>query len=309
MKDSQPLVSIGMPVYNGEPFLRGALDSLLAQDYENFELIISDNGSVDATPEICQEYLIKDRRIRYHRNTSNLGQTSNFLRVLELGNGQYFMWAAHDDLWESSFITKLMAPFLNHDDVVLACCDFDIIYHLSGKTESHTPLVSPLSAKNSVFENAIWMITVPISNFFYGIYATETLRTSRFIRLAKPYDFSDLLLLNEISLTGKVHFVPELLFHSGVRDEVRLPISFAKRRLPKFKFAYKMYYIEGLKCIAHAKRIKPMQKLYLMHVLTNQVLELISHHEPLPEIFRTTIRAERHCSTRVADRLISLFGG
>ncbi|MEM4134638.1 MAG: glycosyltransferase, partial [Candidatus Micrarchaeia archaeon] len=79
-----PLVSIGMPVYNGERFIRQALDSLLAQDYENFELIISDNASEDKTPEICLEYAARDKRIRYYRNEKNMGAAWNFKRVFDL---------------------------------------------------------------------------------------------------------------------------------------------------------------------------------------------------------------------------------
>ena len=60
----KPLVSIGMPIYNGADFLRCALESLLAQDYDNFELIISDNHSTDSTREICLDYLARDNRIR-----------------------------------------------------------------------------------------------------------------------------------------------------------------------------------------------------------------------------------------------------
>ena len=69
----KPLVSIGMLVYNGEMHIRQALDSLLAQEYENFELIISDNASTDRTQDICLEYAARDERIRYYRNETNMG--------------------------------------------------------------------------------------------------------------------------------------------------------------------------------------------------------------------------------------------
>lgn len=97
-------VSIGMPVYNGEKFLREALDSLLSQTYQNFELIISDNASTDETERICLEYAQKDSRIRYIRQLINNGPIANFQFVLDKAEGEYFMWAAHDDIWDSSFI-------------------------------------------------------------------------------------------------------------------------------------------------------------------------------------------------------------
>src|SRR6266508_180906 len=100
MEREAPLVSIGMPVFNGQRFIRQALDSLLSMDYPNFELIISDNASTDGTAEICQDYAARDRRIRFYRNAKNEGAFGNFARVLALARGNYFMWAAHDDIWE-----------------------------------------------------------------------------------------------------------------------------------------------------------------------------------------------------------------
>lgn len=99
-----PKVSIGMPVYNGEPFIREALDSLLAQTFTDFELIISDNASTDGTEAICREYAAKDARIQYVRQAANRGSTANFQFVLDEALGEYFMWAAADDEWLPKFI-------------------------------------------------------------------------------------------------------------------------------------------------------------------------------------------------------------
>jgi glycosyltransferase involved in cell wall biosynthesis len=93
-----PLVSIGMPVYNGERYIRKASDSLLAQDYENFELIISDNASTDETLRIFREYAAIDHRIKVYVHSHNLGAFTNYKNVLELAQGKYFMWAAVDDV-------------------------------------------------------------------------------------------------------------------------------------------------------------------------------------------------------------------
>ena len=93
-----PRVSIGMPVFNGDKFIREALDSLLAQTFTDFELIISDNASTDRTEAICREYAERDKRIRYVRQAENLGPAANFRFVLDEAVGEYFMWAAADDL-------------------------------------------------------------------------------------------------------------------------------------------------------------------------------------------------------------------
>ena len=101
-----PQVSIGMPVYNGEKFIREALDSLLAQTFTDFELIISDNASTDGTEAICREYAARDPRIRYVRQSENRGAAANFRFVLDEAVGEYFMWAAADDIWGKGFIEK-----------------------------------------------------------------------------------------------------------------------------------------------------------------------------------------------------------
>lgn len=100
----KPTVSIGMPVYNGEPFIREAIDSLLAQNFTDFELIISDNASTDGTEAICLEYAAKDMRIQYVRQAKNLGALGNFQFVLDKSVGEYFMWAAADDVRSRNFL-------------------------------------------------------------------------------------------------------------------------------------------------------------------------------------------------------------
>src|SRR3989442_12666378 len=91
MGSHRATMSIGLPVYNGDKYLRLALDSLLAQDYENFELIICDNASEDVSADICAQYARQDPRIRFHRNKTNIGAARNFNRVFQLSSGKYFM--------------------------------------------------------------------------------------------------------------------------------------------------------------------------------------------------------------------------
>lgn len=99
-----PKVSIGLPVYNGGKYLSQALGALLGQTYPHFELILSDNASTDSTEAICKDYAARDPRIRYVRQAENLGAVRNFEFTLEQATGEFFMWAAHDDLWSPDFI-------------------------------------------------------------------------------------------------------------------------------------------------------------------------------------------------------------
>lgn len=115
-----------MPVYNGEKFVRQALDSLLCQTHENFELIISDNASTDSTRSICLDYAKQDKRIKFIENKENIGALKNFQKVLDLADAHYFMWAAHDDLWESNYISTLIDNMVN-DKIVLSYSVFNNI--------------------------------------------------------------------------------------------------------------------------------------------------------------------------------------
>ena len=103
-----PAVSIGMPVYNGERYIREALDSLLAQTFKDFELIISDNCSTDGTSDICKEYTSRDSRVRFIRQDKNIGAIANFKFLLEQASGDFFMWAACDDYLENNNYLSVM---------------------------------------------------------------------------------------------------------------------------------------------------------------------------------------------------------
>src|SRR3989339_68658 len=116
----RPLVSIGLPVHNGEHYLRKTLKSLLSQTYPFIELIISDNASTDGTEAICKAYERLDERIRYFRSDRNRGAAWNFNRVLELAGGTYFKWAAHDDLSAPDFLASCVR-ILETDRSVVLC--------------------------------------------------------------------------------------------------------------------------------------------------------------------------------------------
>lgn len=111
-----PMVSIGMPVYNGEVYVRDAISSLLKQTFTNFELIISDNDSSDETESICRQYAARDTRILYFRQKENIGAAANFQFVLEHAQAGLFMWAAHDDKWAENYLRE--ATTLLYDERV-----------------------------------------------------------------------------------------------------------------------------------------------------------------------------------------------
>jgi glycosyltransferase involved in cell wall biosynthesis len=108
MYSKKSILSIGLPVFNGERYISQAIDSILIQTFKDFELIISDNASTDRTEQICQEYVKKDSRIKYHKNERNIGGPNNYNLLVKLASGKYFKWAAHDDVLEPTYLEKLL---------------------------------------------------------------------------------------------------------------------------------------------------------------------------------------------------------
>ena len=101
-----PKISVGIPVYNGEKFVRKSIESVLRQTYGNFELIISDNASTDSTSDICTEFLTKDSRIKFVRQDKNMGSIWNFNFLLQKAVGEYFVWVAADTIILPEFLEK-----------------------------------------------------------------------------------------------------------------------------------------------------------------------------------------------------------
>lgn len=122
-----PLVSIGCPVFNGEGKIESALDSIMSQDYNNLEIVISDNGSTDKTLEIVERYASSDKRIVVFSSKTNHGLRWNFERVLVESSGEYFMWLAHDDWIGPQFISLCVDQFCENTRLVLASTAAEII--------------------------------------------------------------------------------------------------------------------------------------------------------------------------------------
>src|SRR5262245_36537007 len=113
-------VTTGMPVRNGQRFIRQAIDSLLAQTYRHFELIICDNASTDQTEVICREVAERDARIRYFRNQENIGPAGNHNKCFNLSRGEYFRWHAHDDMCAPTYLQRCVEVLDADPGVVIA---------------------------------------------------------------------------------------------------------------------------------------------------------------------------------------------
>ena len=115
----RPVVSIGLPVYNGARFLRESIPSLINQTFRDFELIVADNASTDATQEICRSFAQSDSRIRYSRSDRNRGLAWNHNHIVELARGEFFKWVGHDDVYEPRFIERCVDVFRSDSPAVV----------------------------------------------------------------------------------------------------------------------------------------------------------------------------------------------
>ena len=109
MSRDRPKISVGMPVYNGEPYLGISIESILAQTFGDFELIISDNASTDHTEEICRDFASKDDRIIYSRNEENIGAAGNYNRLVDMASADYFRWSNADDVFAPELHERCVA--------------------------------------------------------------------------------------------------------------------------------------------------------------------------------------------------------
>ena len=218
-----PLVTIGVPAFNSARYIRRSIESLVGQDYPNLQIVISDDGSTDETPSICEEMAGIEPRIQLNRR-SHLGERRNFNAVLAAARGPYFMWAADHDVWDSRYVSACIAALEAHPQAVLAC--------------SHTMLIDQDGAELGVMDDElgidqprpldryralIWRLRW--CNAIYGVMRREAAAaTGGYGSTPSP----DHLVLAKMALRGSFVQLPETLFF---RRQNRPPETFEEMRL------------------------------------------------------------------------------
>jgi len=117
--NKEPAITIGLPVFNDCKFISTTLESLLAQSFRNFRLLVSDNASSDGTSEICQKFARRDSRICYIRHKENIGSHENFRGVLAGCKTDFFMWMGSHDLISTNYIESCLETLLTNKRIVL----------------------------------------------------------------------------------------------------------------------------------------------------------------------------------------------
>ena len=213
---NSPRVSIGLPVYNGERYLTEAIESVLSQTSPDWELIICDNASTDATGEIARRYVAQDSRIRYHRNAENLGASRNFNLTFELSRGEYFSWLAADDLIAPGFVERCVAALDRTPDAVLAypmARGIDADGQPIAEMQHHVAMFSqkePVQRFRAFREEADLRHGVRAWPMLY-VFALIRSSALRRTRLIAPYINSDSCLVYELLFQGKFVEVPQYL--------------------------------------------------------------------------------------------------
>jgi glycosyltransferase involved in cell wall biosynthesis len=202
-----------MPVRNGQRFIRPAIDSLLAQTYRDFELIICDNASTDSTAKICQDYVARDPRVRYHRQPANVGPAANYNACFELARGELFRWHAHDDMCEPDHLAACVDALDSDRDAVLAFPG-TVIVDESGQTiEEYS--YHPRTASTNVVERFAELVMVNHRRHraveIFGLMRASALRRTP---LQEAYARGDSVLLVRLALLGRFVELPRRLFLS-----------------------------------------------------------------------------------------------
>jgi glycosyltransferase involved in cell wall biosynthesis len=203
-----PRVSIGLPVCNGEKYLEAALDSILAQTYTDFELIISDNASTDGTEEICRTYAARDHRVRYYRNEENRGLAWNHNNVFALSTAEYFLWIGHDDVLTAEYLERCVAVLDQNPSIVLCYSQAQgIDEHGRFVDKPNYSLATDSMKPHQRFHDLI--CTGHSCLAIYGVMRTEVLKKTV---LHGFYPGSDRVLLAQLGLLGRFHQIPQNLF-------------------------------------------------------------------------------------------------
>lgn len=232
-----PRVSIGIPVYNGEKFIGRSLDSVLAQTFTDFEIVICDNASTDGTEAICREYAARDSRVRYHRNEKNIGAGPNFNRVFELSTAPLFRWHTHDDAMDPTCIERCVEVFDKNPDVVLVYPEMLVIDEDDNKfwfdKETGT-YANPLGLEFFGDPPGLCTGDRPEDRFLEVLrdmsacqQLISLIRRDALLKtgLFRHYYGTDKMILADLSLVGKFAYIEDALFHKRVHSGISFFMS------------------------------------------------------------------------------------
>ncbi len=223
MSDQSPRVTVGLPVYNGEPYLEAALDSLIGQTFDDFELIVCDDGSTDRTLEIAREYERLDARVRVERWEPNRGASPNFNRCVTLANAPYFRWASHDDVCYPSHLERCV-DLLDEEPASTV-----LVFTGSETIDAEGEVINSQMETFGQPDPRPWVRLAALfaglerADPLFGLMRTTALRQTRLLR---GFEAADYVLFTELALLGSFRSTPDVLFqrrvHPGMSTQAHL---------------------------------------------------------------------------------------
>jgi glycosyltransferase involved in cell wall biosynthesis len=263
-RPAPPRVSIGMPVFNGMRYIERAVNSLLAQSFGDFELIILDNASTDGTHEFARA-LTKDPRVQMQHNNRNIGAIGNFIKVLGLARGEYFMWAPVDDVWEPEFVARLVAELDRHPAVGVAMSATRRVRGSGDTKDIVRFLKSQDPGRMGPLRLALELGSSRKCNFFInGLFRRRLLQ-----RAAKHFPEGgapERILLAQLALHSRFQYVDEVLYQRQLHEtlhEHRYPDE-AYSRVVAMGFRGDLHFLRSLTVSLCSSRVVPLRrKLYI----------------------------------------------
>ena len=211
-----------MPVYNGSNYIRDALDSILAQTFTDFELIVCDNASEDDSCAIVEEYAARDDRIRLIRNPRNLGASANYNLGYEHGRGEYLKWCAHDDTLSPNNLEACIEVLDSRPEVALAFASTRGIT-ASGRITQPTGEETPSLESDDPAQRFRQAIELSGTCFpIFGVFRRANLDRST---LHRPYYGSDRGVIAEHAIMGKFVRVEEAIFYNREHEQRSINID------------------------------------------------------------------------------------
>jgi len=214
--DRPPTVSIGVPIYNGEDFLGDAIDSVLAQTFGDFELILCDNASTDRTAAICAAYVARDPRIRYYRNPRNLGAAANYNRAFSLARGRYFKWLAHDDRLEPTFLERTVAVMEARPEVLLCGSQVRVIDADGAPIGVYRSILGEADVVSPAERFAVYVLRPHTGVDIFSLMRRSAMEGSL---LHAHFHGADRALLAQLALRGAMVQVPQTLNEIREHDQ------------------------------------------------------------------------------------------
>lgn len=207
-----PRVTLGVPVYNAEQYLAETLDSLLAQDYADLEVVVSDNASTDMTRAIVMQYAAQDSRVRLIANPVNLGAAANYNRLVREARGELFKWCGYDDLLAPTYVSRCVDALDQEPRAALAF-PRTLIIDAAGR------VVQAYDDRLDLRDERPWMRVaqfarrVNLCNACFGLMRREVMLRTGLIR---GYVSSDIPFLAEMAAHGPFLQVQQPLFRRRV---------------------------------------------------------------------------------------------